>query len=327
MRWAEAVDVEQTTRQWAAPAATRRPQPAPPPASPSCAICGGKPTEGVRYRAARGRSAAAAACRAGVPRCKAPTPTSDGAIAAALERASSDCASAARRLGVAYARGELGLARDERRAAQLYKAAAAAGDAAAQHNLGLMYMSGGKAPKALKWFRAAAAQDHAPSLYNLGTAVRRSARACRATRTKLRRSTGARQCSAQRRRPTRWGPSNRTRSPREWPSSRAPRAPAAAAALRRVICCCCELYAFTGVSRVRRKLARARWVRSTDPRLRSEPPPSIAPRRSSTPGAFVMVSFGFYDCSMARVASERASLIFTGRGSIPYRSAPCGAHR
>ena len=98
-------------------------------------------------------------------------PTSDGAIAAALERAaSSDCASAARRLGVAYARGELGLERDERRAAQLYKAAAAAGDAAAQHNLGLMYMSGGKAPKALKWFRAAAAQNHAPSVYNLATA-------------------------------------------------------------------------------------------------------------------------------------------------------------
>ena len=71
---------------------------------------------------------------------------------------------------MAYARGELGLAKDERRAAQLYKAAAARGDAAAQHNLGLMYMSGGKAPKALKWFRAAAAQDHAPSLYNLGTA-------------------------------------------------------------------------------------------------------------------------------------------------------------
>ena len=71
---------------------------------------------------------------------------------------------------MAYARGELGLAQDERRAAQLYKAAAAAGDAAAQHNLGLMYMSGGKAAKALKWFRAAAAQEHAPSLYNLATA-------------------------------------------------------------------------------------------------------------------------------------------------------------
>ena len=97
-------------------------------------------------------------------------PTSEAAIAAALERNSRDVASAARRLGVAYARGELGLAQDERRAAQLYKAAAAAGDAAAQHNLGLMYMSGGKAAKALKWFRAAAAQDHGPSLYNLATA-------------------------------------------------------------------------------------------------------------------------------------------------------------
>ena len=71
---------------------------------------------------------------------------------------------------MAYAKGELGLARDERRAATLYKAAAAQGDAAAQHNLGLMYMSGGKAPKALRWFRAAAAQDHAPSVYNLATA-------------------------------------------------------------------------------------------------------------------------------------------------------------
>jgi TPR repeat protein len=97
-------------------------------------------------------------------------PSSEAAIATALERAATDCASAARRLGVAYAKGELGLAQDERRAAALYKAAAARGDAAAQHNLGLMYMSGGKAPKALKWFRAAAAQDHAPSVYNLATA-------------------------------------------------------------------------------------------------------------------------------------------------------------
>ena len=38
-----------------------------------------------------------------VPRCKVPT-RRRGAIAAALERAASDCASAARRLGVAYAR-------------------------------------------------------------------------------------------------------------------------------------------------------------------------------------------------------------------------------
>ena len=166
VRWAEAVDVEQTTRQWAAPAPP--PATAPPSASPSCAICGGKPTEGVALPCCARPLCGSCGVPRRCPRCKAPTPTSDGAIAAALERA--DCASAARRLGVAYARGELGLERDERRAAALYKAAAARGDAAAQHNLGLMYMSGGKAPKALKWFRAAAAQDHAPSLYNLATA-------------------------------------------------------------------------------------------------------------------------------------------------------------
>ncbi len=169
VRWAEAVDVEQTTRQWAAPAAPP-PAAAPPSAPPSCAICGGKPTEGAALPCCARSLCGSCGVPRRCPRCKAPTPTSDGAIAAALERAATDCASAARRLGVAYARGELGLARDERRAAQLYKAAAAAGDAAAQHNLGLMYMSGGKAPKALKWFRAAAAQDHAPSLYNLATA-------------------------------------------------------------------------------------------------------------------------------------------------------------
>ena len=167
VRWAEAVDVEQTTRQWAAPAAP--PAAAPQPAQSSCAICGAKkPTEGAALPCCARPLCGSCGVPRRCPRCKAPVPTSDAAIAAALERA--DCASAARRLGVAYARGELGLARDERRAAQLYKAAAAAGDAAAQHNLGLMYMSGGKPPKALKWFRAAAAQGHAPSIYNLATA-------------------------------------------------------------------------------------------------------------------------------------------------------------
>jgi tetratricopeptide (TPR) repeat protein len=172
VRWAEAVDIEQTTRQWAAPAAP--PPAAAPhstqPASPSCAVCGGKPTEGAALPCCARPLCSGCGTPRRCPRCKAPTPTNDAAIAAALERNSRDVASAARRLGVAYARGELGLAQDERRAVTLYKAAAAAGDAAAQHNLGLMYMSGGKAPKALKWFRAAAAQDHAPSVYNLATA-------------------------------------------------------------------------------------------------------------------------------------------------------------
>ena len=193
VRWAEAVDVEQTTRQWAAPGtrAHGRPKPAAGPRfwSPTTGstvvvrYCGGKPTEGAALPCCARPLCGSCGVPRRCPRCKAPVPTSDGAIAAALERAASDCASAARRLGVAYARGELGLAQDERRAAQLYKAAAGAGDAAAQHNLGLMYMSGGKAPKALKWFRAAAAQDHAPSLYNLATArVRRDGRAARRRR-------------------------------------------------------------------------------------------------------------------------------------------------
>ncbi|CAH0380224.1 unnamed protein product [Pelagomonas calceolata] len=181
VRWAEAVDVEQTTRQWAAPAppaaGAGRPRGvggggggAPPPSSPSCAVCGGKPTEGAALPCCARPLCGSCGVPRRCPRCKAPVPTSEAAIAAALQRAATDCASAARRLGVAYAKGELGLAQDERRAAQLYKAAAARGDAAAQHNLGLMYMSGGKAPKALKWFRAAAAQNHAPSVYNLATA-------------------------------------------------------------------------------------------------------------------------------------------------------------
>ena len=179
VKWAEDVDAAEAVRQWAAPApqpmGARRARaggqmshgPAVPPPS-SCAICGGKPTEGAALPCCARTLCGSCGVPRRCPRCKAPVPIGDGAIAAALERA--DCASAARRLGVAYARGELGLARDERRAAQLYKAAAARGDAAAQHNLGLMYMSGGKAPKALKWFRAAAAQDHAPSVYNLATA-------------------------------------------------------------------------------------------------------------------------------------------------------------
>ena len=172
VRWAEAVDVEQTTRQWAAPA------PASPPAvRPTTAqqhrralSVAANPPKALRYRAARDRSAAAAACRAGVPavrlRCRRATEPSPRRWSEHRPPAHPR----ARSLGVAYAKGELGLAQDERRAAQLYKAAAAQGDAAAQHNLGLMYMSGGKAPKALKWFRAAAAQGHAPYLYNLATA-------------------------------------------------------------------------------------------------------------------------------------------------------------
>ena len=131
VKWADDVDAAETVRQWAAPPSTHRGAhgaaargvgrsdgrggAADPPSSPSCAVCGGKPTEGAALPCCARPLCGSCGVPRRCPRCKAPVPTSDAAIAAALERA--DCASAARRLGVAYARGELGLARDERRAA------------------------------------------------------------------------------------------------------------------------------------------------------------------------------------------------------------------
>ena len=136
-------------------------------------MCGGKPTEGAALPCCARPLCGSCGVPRRCPRCG-PVPRTDAAIATALERASSDIAAAARRLGVAFAKGELGLEKDERHAAAFYKRAAAAGDAGAQHNLGLAYLSGaGVRPstnKASRWFRAAANQDYAPSLYNLACA-------------------------------------------------------------------------------------------------------------------------------------------------------------
>jgi hypothetical protein len=63
-------------------------------------------------------------------------------------------------------------ARDYAKAAQIYQALAAQGDAKAQYNLGLMYASGegvaADQQQALKWFRQAAEQGLAEAQYRLG---------------------------------------------------------------------------------------------------------------------------------------------------------------
>jgi TPR repeat protein len=74
-------------------------------------------------------------------------------------------------LGNRYANGK-GMARDDAKAVSLYKAAAAAGLAAAQNNLGFMYAEGRGVKRddteAAEWYRRAADQDYPPAITGLG---------------------------------------------------------------------------------------------------------------------------------------------------------------
>ena len=75
-------------------------------------------------------------------------------------------------LGIAYSLGQLGLTKDEKRAAQLYELSAAQGHAAAQHNIGTSYYHGRGVKmdkkKALLFFKQAAGQGYASAQCNCG---------------------------------------------------------------------------------------------------------------------------------------------------------------
>ena len=74
-------------------------------------------------------------------------------------------------LGLAYAKGLHGIAKDESKAVMWYRKAAEQGDAEAQNNLGIMYTNGNGVTKddtqVVKWFRKATEQGLADAQYNL----------------------------------------------------------------------------------------------------------------------------------------------------------------
>jgi len=84
----------------------------------------------------------------------------------------------AHRLALAYAEGLAGIPRDDRRAAQLFETAAAAGHHRAQINLGIFYLSGRGVPRDLvqarAWLEKAAAGGDPHALYLLGRALSES---------------------------------------------------------------------------------------------------------------------------------------------------------
>jgi uncharacterized protein len=85
----------------------------------------------------------------------------------------------AHRLALVYAQGLAGTPRDEKRAAELFEKAAAAGHVRAQINLGILYMRGQGVPadlvQARAWLEKAAASGDPQALYTLGRALSESA--------------------------------------------------------------------------------------------------------------------------------------------------------
>ena len=84
-------------------------------------------------------------------------------------------AEGAHRLGLVYAQGLAGLPRDDKRAAELFARAAAAGNMRAQVNLGILYLRGQGLPRDLvqarAWLEKAAATGDPQALYTLGRAM------------------------------------------------------------------------------------------------------------------------------------------------------------
>ena len=85
----------------------------------------------------------------------------------------------AHRLALVYAQGLAGTPRDEKRAAELFEKAAAAGHVRSQINLGILYMRGQGVPadliQARAWLEKAAAGGDPQALYTLGRALSDSA--------------------------------------------------------------------------------------------------------------------------------------------------------
>ena len=149
---------------------------APPPLR--CGVCAGPVASGYRHVLACCVRAVCRGCRGAVRGghvcgCGVAHPLPDAEIVARLEaHAARGHAAATTRLGVAAGRGHFGLRPDAARAASFFDAAAALGDAAAQYNLGLAYLSGDgvrlNKSRAAKCFRDAADQDFPPGLHNRG---------------------------------------------------------------------------------------------------------------------------------------------------------------
>ncbi len=82
------------------------------------------------------------------------------------------------RLALVYAEGLAGTPRDERRAAELFERAAAAGHRRAQINIGILYLRGQGVPRdvvqARAWLEKAAAGGDVYALYTLGRAMEES---------------------------------------------------------------------------------------------------------------------------------------------------------
>lgn len=97
------------------------------------------------------------------------------ALRALQHAAAAGSAEANHRLGVAYAQGRLGLARDDARAAQLFEKAANAGHRRAAVNLGLLYLRGQGVKRDLvqarAWLEKGAADGNPDALYALGRAM------------------------------------------------------------------------------------------------------------------------------------------------------------
>lgn len=103
--------------------------------------------------------------------------TRDG-LRAIQRAADAGSAEGAHRLGLVYAQGLAGTPRDDKRAAELFARAAAAGNMRAQVNLGILYLRGQGLPRDLvqarAWLEKAAASGDPQALYTLGRALSES---------------------------------------------------------------------------------------------------------------------------------------------------------
>jgi TPR repeat protein len=100
------------------------------------------------------------------------------AMNALQHAANAGSAEANHRLGLVFAEGQAGMARDDQRAVAFFQKAAEAGSRRAQINLGILYMRGQGVPRDLvqarAWLEKAAATEDPVALYTLGRAMEES---------------------------------------------------------------------------------------------------------------------------------------------------------
>jgi uncharacterized protein len=97
------------------------------------------------------------------------------ALKALQHAADAGSSEANHRLGLVFAEGQAGVARDDKRAADFFGKAATAGHRRAEINLGILYLRGQGVPRDLvqarAWLEKAAATDDPTALYTLGRAM------------------------------------------------------------------------------------------------------------------------------------------------------------